>query len=182
MTARGDVDEASKAQAHNGAAFVVASGEAEQRVSLLDWEPVARRFRALVDGRSVTGNAVLQPAGPDDDGSRVTIFSEDAMFSVTVQDALQQASKLAAAAGGASAVQRAVHSPMPGKVVKLVVAEGATVKAGDALVILEAMKMEHTLTATGDAVVKGVHAAEGDQCTQRQLLLSLEPAGEAKAE
>jgi len=182
VSARGDVDEASKAEAHAGAAFVLRSGEQEQRVSLLEWEPAARRFRALVDGRSVTGQAVLQPAGADDEGSTVTVFSGDATFSVQVQDALQQSSKLAGAAGGAGAVQRAVHSPMPGKVVKLVVGEGASVKAGDPLVILEAMKMEHTLTATGDAVVKGVHAAEGDQCTQRQLLLSLEPAGEAKQE
>jgi len=182
VSACGDADEEAKADAHAGAAFVLHSEcdtlAESNRVALLEWEPSARRFRALVDGLSCTGHAVLQPPGPDDGGSTVTIFSGNATLSVQVQDGLQQATSRAVASGGQSAVQRAVHSPMPGKVVKLMVEEGATVRAGDALVVLEAMKMEHTLNATADAVVTAVHTQEGEQVPQRQLLLSLEPKSE----
>jgi biotin carboxyl carrier protein len=52
---------------------------------------------------------------------------------------------------------------MPGKVIKLAVAEGAEVAAGDVLVVLEAMKMEHELTAPADGVVAELRVAEGDQ-------------------
>lgn len=43
-----------------------------------------------------------------------------------------------------------VKSPMPGKVIKLSVTQGQTVKAGDSLVVIEAMKMEHVISAPCD--------------------------------
>jgi propionyl-CoA carboxylase alpha chain len=52
---------------------------------------------------------------------------------------------------------------MPGKVLKLAVAEGATVASGDVLVVLEAMKMEHELLAPATGTVAELHVAEGDQ-------------------
>ncbi len=57
----------------------------------------------------------------------------------------------------------ALAAPMPGRVIKLAVAEGAEVAAGDVLVVLEAMKMEHELTAPADGVVAELRVAEGDQ-------------------
>ena len=54
-------------------------------------------------------------------------------------------------------------APMPGKVIKLAVAEGAEVEAGDVLVVLEAMKMEHELTAPSAGTVAELRVAEGDQ-------------------
>jgi acetyl/propionyl-CoA carboxylase alpha subunit len=57
----------------------------------------------------------------------------------------------------------ALVAPMPGKVIKLAVAEGATVEAGDVVVVLEAMKMEHELTAPGAGTVSSLAVAEGDQ-------------------
>jgi 3-methylcrotonyl-CoA carboxylase alpha subunit len=50
------------------------------------------------------------------------------------------------------------------------------VKRGDALLILEAMKMEHTITAPVDGVVKEVHYAAGEQVLEGALLIALEPA------
>lgn len=64
-------------------------------------------------------------------------------------------------------------SPMPGRVLKLRVKPGDTVRRGQPLVTLEAMKMEHTLEAPFDAVVEKVHVQEGQQVNAGEQLLHL---------
>ena len=53
------------------------------------------------------------------------------------------------------------------------------VVAGEALVVLEAMKMEHTMYAKSEAVVEGIHAKEGDVVAQRAILVSFDQAAAA---
>lgn len=53
-------------------------------------------------------------------------------------------------------------TPMPGKIIKICMSVGDKVKAGDAVVVMEAMKMEHTLSAPKDGTIKAIHAAEGE--------------------
>ena len=71
-----------------------------------------------------------------------------------------------------------VRAPMPGKVLEVKVAAGQDVKRGDALVVIEAMKMEHTLTAPRDGKVSEVNAAAGMQTTDGAVLVRLEPLPE----
>ena len=61
-------------------------------------------------------------------------------------------------------------APMPGKVVKVLVGEGQEVAAGAALVVLEAMKMEHTVRAADAGTVRAIHVAVGDQVDTDRLL------------
>jgi biotin carboxyl carrier protein len=61
-------------------------------------------------------------------------------------------------------------APMPGKVVKVLVGEGQEVAAGAALVVLEAMKMEHTVRAAVTGTVRAIHVAVGDQVDTDRLL------------
>jgi len=68
-------------------------------------------------------------------------------------------------------------SPMPGLVKAVFVAPGQAVVAGDRLAVLEAMKMEHTLTAARDGVVAEVMAAVGDQVEAGAALIRLEEEG-----
>jgi acetyl-CoA carboxylase biotin carboxylase subunit len=56
-----------------------------------------------------------------------------------------------------------VATPMPGKIIQILVKDGERVKKGQPLAVLEAMKMEHTLTAPAEAVVESVDVAAGDQ-------------------
>jgi propionyl-CoA carboxylase alpha chain len=68
------------------------------------------------------------------------------------------------------AVKGGLVAPMPGKVVKVLVTEGQEVAAGAALVVLEAMKMEHTVRAADGGTVKALHVAVGDQVDADFLL------------
>ena len=70
--------------------------------------------------------------------------------------------------------QSTVTAPMPGTVIKLLVAKGDSVRARQALLVLEAMKMETPLTSPYDAVVRAVHVAEGDRVAGGAVLLELE--------
>ncbi|HEU5440880.1 MAG TPA: biotin carboxylase N-terminal domain-containing protein [Ktedonobacterales bacterium] len=80
------------------------------------------------------------------------------------------------AAAGQSERGGAILAPMPGQVVAVLVAEGQPVRAGDPLVILEAMKMEHTLRAPRDGCVVGVRIAPGEQVDASAILLDLRPS------
>ncbi len=65
-------------------------------------------------------------------------------------------------------------SPMPGLLIKIAVKEGQAVKAGEELVIIEAMKMENVLRATQDAVVSRIVTKVGDSLDVEQVILELE--------
>ncbi len=64
-------------------------------------------------------------------------------------------------------------APMPGKVVAVRVEMGAKVTKGQPLIIVEAMKMEHTITAPADGVIEAIHAAVGDQVSEKHELIAL---------
>lgn len=72
------------------------------------------------------------------------------------------------AAGGLS-------SPMPGKVIQILVKDGDAVKKGDLLMMLEAMKMEHKILSPADGIVKQVFFREGERVAQDVELLEIAP-------
>jgi biotin carboxyl carrier protein len=79
----------------------------------------------------------------------------------------------------ATASHGQLTSPMPGKVVKLLVTEGGEVTKGQPLLVIEAMKMEHTLSAHADGFVQGLSGLHvGTQVEDGQVLLYI---GEAAA-
>ena len=81
------------------------------------------------------------------------------------------APKAAAPAGAAGAVT--VKAPMPGNILDVTVAAGASVKAGDVLVILEAMKMENEIVAPQDGTVASVNVNKGDTVNSGDVLVSM---------
>ena len=63
---------------------------------------------------------------------------------------------------GANVEAGSMLSPMPGKILKVICKEGDNVKMGDTILVMEAMKMEHSIKASNDGVVAKVHFNEGD--------------------
>src|SRR5690348_958731 len=78
--------------------------------------------------------------------------------------------------GVARASNDALTAPMPGQVIGVLVSEGQAVAAGDPLMILEAMKMEHTIRAPHDGVVSAIHYQPGDQVRAAAVLLDVRAA------
>jgi acetyl-CoA/propionyl-CoA carboxylase biotin carboxyl carrier protein len=79
--------------------------------------------------------------------------------------------------GGAAASGDSLTAPMQGTIVKVAVADGATVAAGDLVVVLEAMKMEQPITAHKAGVVSGLTAEVGAAVTSGAVLCSITDAG-----
>ena len=67
-----------------------------------------------------------------------------------------------------------LHAPMPGRIVKVEIGEGDEVTDGQVVIVLEAMKMEHSLRAPYDGVVRSVTASPGDQVEAGQVLVVVE--------
>jgi len=106
-------------------------------------------------------------ANVDRDGAAFDAFCAAGHLRLQWLDPLQQRDEAAAHAGQVSA-------PMPGKVVALLVNTGDEVKAGQPVVVTEAMKMEHTLTAPRDGRVAELLCRVGDQVPEGAELLRIE--------
>ena len=77
------------------------------------------------------------------------------------------------AAAPAPAGASVVEAPMPGKILKISVAVGASVSSGDVLLILEAMKMENEISAPAGGTVREIRAREGDSVNTGDVLIVL---------
>ena len=75
---------------------------------------------------------------------------------------------------GDAGADREVKAPMPGLVLRVLVEPGATVEAGQGVVVLEAMKMENELAAPAAGTVAAVHASAGDAVAKGDLLIEVD--------
>jgi 3-methylcrotonyl-CoA carboxylase alpha subunit len=73
-----------------------------------------------------------------------------------------------------AAAAGSLESPMPGKIFKVLKRIGDNVKVGDTILILEAMKMEHTIKATKDGKIEEIFFKEGEQVTGGAVLCAIE--------
>jgi 3-methylcrotonyl-CoA carboxylase alpha subunit len=104
-------------------------------------------------------------------GSALHVFGDRGRTRLELVDPLAEAEPSEGAEGLLSA-------PMPGKIIRRLVAAGARVERGQPLLVLEAMKMEHTITAPGDGSVRALHYDEGDQVEEGAILLDFVATGD----
>ena len=106
----------------------------------------------------------------------LTVYALGERYAVHGPDGQAQLSEIdpiAHAADGAVEGGR-LTAPMPGKLVAFLAAPGDVVKLGQALAVMEAMKMEHTITAPRDGTVQALLYAVGDQVLEGEELMRLE--------
>jgi 3-methylcrotonyl-CoA carboxylase alpha subunit len=102
-------------------------------------------------------------------GEKRYVFLDGKSFVFAVVDPLHHA-------GGGDGAEGGLSAPMPGKIIALVAQAGESVKKGAPLLILEAMKMEHTIHAPADGVVKRFCFAAGEQVSDGAELVEFEPS------
>ena len=130
--------------------------------------PDVRSATFLLDGRRV--EVELHGPGTDEPAPAMLVAEGGSVWQLTPWRA-------EGGAGGAAG-DGAILSPMPGKVIAVEVAAGDTVTKGQKLLTLEAMKMEHSLTAPFDGVVAELNAMPGAQVQVEALLVRIEAASE----
>ncbi len=118
------------------------------------------RLRAILDGHRLEVGVARR-------GRELTLFLDGETWSLRREDLRADALAGEAAAGG-------LVAPMPGAVIAVHVAVGDRVARGDPLVVVEAMKMEHSIAAPGGGVVKEVRYGVGDQVEEGDELIVLE--------
>ncbi|HEU5349666.1 MAG TPA: biotin/lipoyl-containing protein [Ktedonobacterales bacterium] len=156
----------------------------DKRLSV-DWRPVggaalagaeasnsrAGHYSLLIGSHSF--DVFVQPvASEDDDGtSRVLeVHVRGQVYRVRLADERTRA--LASLAGGAhSSGDANIRAPMPGLVSNVLVTEGAEVQRGQAVAVLEAMKMENDLTTPRTGIVKSLRVTKGQAVNQGDLLV-----------
>jgi acetyl/propionyl-CoA carboxylase alpha subunit len=143
-----------------GSEFLVRAGGAEGRWRVLGWDAPC-----------------LTLESPEGVRQRVrVVFAEGRAFvhSRLGDEVLVEAPRFPAAAD--AAVKGGFMAPMPGKVIKVNVKPGDAVKAGQVLLVLEAMKMEQATRTPADGTVAQVLVREGDQVTAGQTLVVMAEA------
>lgn len=136
-----------------------------------DWIRIAdNKFHAIINHQSLT----LELGQVDETGKLLTVMVNGVKYQVALQnqfDALLKQLGMDKLAGGKVNM---IKAPMPGMVLRIIVKAGDEVKKGDALLVLEAMKMENVIKATGDAVVKKVLATEKTAVDKGAVLVEFE--------
>ncbi len=124
-------------------------------------EGAATRISANLDGLQLHATVAR-------DGDTLDVFHAGQHATLALLDPLARAMQVEDTSGG-------LLAPMPGKVVALLAEPGAPVERGTPLMILEAMKMEHTISAPSPGRVGRYHYAAGEQVAEGAELLAFEP-------
>lgn len=128
----------------------------------------ASRVSMIVDGRSLAADVY-----PGENG-RYVVYVGGREFDISLKTERDLLLERFGLAEHAQEGYYQVRAPMPGLVLSLHVEEGAPVQAGDAVVVLEAMKMENELRAPSSGTVKTVHVTTGDAVGKNELLVEIE--------
>ncbi len=157
FAAGADIHSVRVAYARSG--HTVFAGDEAVCLADLRWDAAARRLSGLAGSEAFDCGAVA-------DGEMLHLFTPQGQVSLAWRPALAQAGDDVDAVGG-------LVAPMPGKVVAVLVAAGATVSRGQPLMVMEAMKMEHTIAAPADGVVAELLHQVGDQVAEGAALLAM---------
>ncbi|MET0890556.1 MAG: acetyl/propionyl/methylcrotonyl-CoA carboxylase subunit alpha [Stenotrophomonas maltophilia] len=153
---------------HRGAQRSVAvQGAGEQWTVHMDGNALQGSGGLAGDALRVQVGEQLHRATVIRDGNELYLFGSEGVQRFTLHDPVSEADQSVADAGS-------LVAPMPGRIVATLVAPGTAVKRGAPLLVLEAMKMEHTLQAPADGTVQGYRVKAGDQVGDGAVLVDFE--------
>lgn len=109
--------------------------------------------------------------GVDGDVEALEVHGGNSIYNIMMLDPKNKSSKKKISILESS---KNIVSPMPGRVVKILIAENASVEEGAGVIVVEAMKMQNELRATKAGIVKKIHVKEGDGVESRTLLVEIE--------
>ncbi len=156
---------------HRGAQrSVTVQGAGEQWTVHVDGNALQGSGRLAGDALRVQIGEQLHRATVIRDGNELYLFGSEGVQRFTLHDPVSEADQSVADAGS-------LVAPMPGRIVATLVAPGTAVKRGAPLLVLEAMKMEHTLQAPADGTVQGYRVKAGDQVGDGAVLVDFEADG-----
>jgi biotin carboxyl carrier protein len=138
---------------------------ADIRWDLQQWKP--NQFHIVINGQAHNATVIET----DYKAKTFKIAVNNRIYELQLQDELDQLSGALNFGNAAAKKHNIVKAPMPGLVLSVLVSEGATVKKGDSLLILEAMKMENIIKAPTDASIKSIKVVKGQSVEKNQLLI-----------
>ena len=137
-------------------------------------EQALRNFHLTINGKR---HEVSVERDPGSNGLDVTIDGRTHRVQVEEEEAAAPPAPRPPAATRRPATRPTgggkILAPLPGVVLSVEAAAGQKARAGDALLVLEAMKMENVISADSDCVVQAVHVRKGDQVEASQLLMEV---------
>lgn len=131
--------------------------------------PETNQFHLIHEHKSIEGKLIHS----NHFGLQSTFEIEGEIYEVNIKTPLEQQLEAMGFANAATRLQTEIKAPMPGLVLSIHVQEGDSVKEGDKLLILEAMKMENSMLIHSDAVIKKILVKSGQAVEKNQVLIEL---------
>lgn len=141
--------------------------EVEGVIHELTWDVSSSGDNGLTFDIKLGLDGDLSQAKVVQEGEELYLYTQDGQTRLRVPNTLAHAAEGDEVGGGG------LTAPMPGKVINILVNVGDSVKAGDVLLVMEAMKMEHSITADTGGTVEELFFAVGDQVTEGAELIKL---------
>ena len=155
-----------KAKVNNKYDFVFQDKETEKDADIVEIKPGL--FHILKNNKSYTAEILKK----NQEEKSFIVRINGNKYTVQLKDKYDELLEKLGMSNGASAKIKELKAPMPGLVIDVRVKENDSVKKGDPLVILEAMKMENIIKSPADLIVKKVNIKKGNVIEKNQIMIS----------
>ena len=146
------------------------NGYVELNASIVEWDFVKiddRNYHIIRNNKSYHAELIII----DRKQKKLALKINGRVYSVEAKDKLDLLLEKLGINGSNRSIVKQVKAPMPGLILSINVVEGEKVKMGNAILVLEAMKMENIIKSPCDGVIKKVGVSEGDSVEKNQVLV-----------